>query len=716
MKLKKSVILVLAVLFAAACNMNTVGGYDSEARSAAQSTAMRYGDVLDVGTMLRHLEQDETYRTRLDAQIRDLAANTDFDGEEGTGDGEGESGFTENYGTKLFLGYDDLNDYYFKSFTLRAIGATVEIWVADDLSFDDDRPAQVVTQEQVNLLRDEIDNNIYQKDTEFFGTPDSHYGDQALLEAWGYVDPGYYTPDDGVERLIVLADNIRDESFYDPEYPFFIAGFYSSTYEAYFDRNIINLDTNNWAERLESTFYGTTAHEFQHLIHDDNDPAEETWLNEGMSDFAEYLCGYGHPEGHINFFLDHPENSLVDWDDHYDAETGPETLADYGQAYLLQLYLYEQFGRDFTQSLATSPLSGFYGVDQTLAAFGAGIDFEEVFRRFSVAVAIDDLKIDGGIYGFDTIDVNVNFESALEYDKDGVPAWGGDYKTFSIPTKEIHNIVYDGAKVLPTPWMVVADPLGGTGNVFWGNEGDELKNGMVMTADLTSVSSATLTFDNFFEIEEQWDFGIVQVSDDGGETWTSLANGNTRDDIVDEGYPAIRDNLPGFTGYYDDWTGESFDLTPWAGKEIMINFMYMTDWGYNDAGWFIDNIAIPEIGYSSDGESLEGFISYDEAIGNKVKYGVMLINKKTSAGHGKHHNKTEYQVCSVASFDLDEKTTELIQGMFSSGELSAIVWYASENGTKGVVPYEYDIITKREYYASQHHKPKKPHHPGRPRR
>ena len=102
----------------------------------------------------------------------------------------------------------------------------------------------------------------------------------------------------------------------DPTYPFFVAGFFWQTLENYIDRNIITIDTNSWETRLESTFFGTTIHELQHLIHADNDGAEETWLNEGMSTFSEYLGGYGHDDSSINFYLDHPENSLVNWDEH----------------------------------------------------------------------------------------------------------------------------------------------------------------------------------------------------------------------------------------------------------------------------------------------------------------------------------------------------------------------------------------------------------------
>ena len=88
--------------------------------------------------------------------------------------------------------------------------------------------------------------------------------------------------------------------------------------------------------------------------------------------------------------------------------------------------------------------------------------------------------------------------------------------------------------------------------VLWGNQGDEADNALIFEADLSGVNSATLKFDNFLDIEEQWDFGVVQVSTDGGETWKSLENENTRNDVVDEGYPKIKDNVPGFTGAYED--------------------------------------------------------------------------------------------------------------------------------------------------------------------
>ncbi len=387
--------------------------------------------------------------------------------------------FTYDGGTKYFLNRNNS----LKTFTLRSVGDNVEVWVANDLSFPegDSRPAHVVTQDQVDTLRDEFDDNIYPTDTDFFGQPDEHTGANALLPSLVGLPEDYYESDEG--KNIMLVDNIQDENYEDPSYPFFVAGFYQPSYETYFDRNIITIDTNNWEERLESTFVGTVAHEYQHLIHDDNDSDEETWINEGMSDFAEYLCGYGHPMGHVNYFLDHPENSLVSWDEYYSSETGPETLADYGQAYLLQLYLSQQFGKEFIQDLAKDEANGIESLNGMLDKYKTGLDFPELFRNFSTALAIDSPKPGGGIYNFEDIDLKVNFEAALENAKDGVPAWGGDYKVIDLEDK-IRSIEFDGIDFMPTPWKVVQDPLGSGDQVLWGNQGDEADNAVVIEADL----------------------------------------------------------------------------------------------------------------------------------------------------------------------------------------------------------------------------------------
>ncbi|TYS76197.1 peptidase M6 [Rossellomorea aquimaris] len=669
--------------------------------SAPEWNVERYGDRVDIDGVLNRLSEDESFLKKAEADLKKQAEKLNFSDEAESNSSEStDSTFTYDGGTKLFLD----RDLKFKEFTLRSVGENVEIWVANDLSFPegDERPAHVVTQEQVDKLRAEFDSNMYPVATDFFGTPDTLDGSNSPLPGMVGLPEGYY---EGSDKVIMLVDNIKDDGYYDSTYPFFVAGFFWQTLENYMDRNIITIDTNSWETRLENTFYATTIHELQHLIHADNDGAEESWLNEGMSTFSEFLGGYGHGEGSINFYLDHPENSLVNWDDHRSAETGPETIADYGQVYLFTLYMYDKYGQEFIRELAKSDLQGLESVDDMLKQFGEEENFTKLYQNFITALALDDGT--GGTYDFESINLRelpinsegdlrgktVDYEKASTFEKEGVPAWGGDFKQLDFQDK-IRSIEFDGVDFLPVPWKSVTDPLGEDNQVLWANEGDELDSAIIFDADLSSVDSATLNFDNFIDIEEQWDFGVVQVSTDGGDTWTSLANENTRSDVVEEGYPKIKENLPGFTGHYEDWKQESFDLSEYAGQKVLISFRYLTDWGYNDSGWFVDNIEIPEIGYSNEGNSVEGFKSMAELKGEYVEYTVTFINEREVGN--KKGTKTKHKVVTVDPFNVTEEDALQLRQLFQNGKNYMITSYAAPVSDKNPVDFTYEVKLKEK--------------------
>jgi hypothetical protein len=48
------------------------------------------------------------------------------------------------------------------------------------------------------------------------------------------------------------------------------------------------------------------------------------------------------------------------------------------------------------------------------------------------------------------------------------------------------------------------------------------------------------------------------------------------------------------------------DLTPFAGKQILMRFWLVEDAAYNAEGMLIDNIRIPELGYRDDAEGGDG--------------------------------------------------------------------------------------------------------------
>jgi hypothetical protein len=76
--------------------------------------------------------------------------------------------------------------------------------------------------------------------------------------------------------------------------------------------------------------------------------------------------------------------------------------------------------------------------------------------------------------------------------------------------------------------------------------------------------------------------------------------------IDDPSDSALTDRF--YTGRSEYWREEKVDLTPYAGKNIVIRLAYITDLILTKGGIAIDNLAIPEIGFYDDGETaLEGW-------------------------------------------------------------------------------------------------------------
>ncbi|MEZ0481931.1 peptidase M6 [Planococcus sp. SSTMD024] len=653
----------------------------------------RYGERIDIDQELNRLANDESFQKEAEQRIKDQAGSLSDEAADSSEGNAASEHFTEDFGTKLFL---DRN-LAFKEFTLRSVGDNVEIWVANDLAYgpDNPKPADIVTQAQVNKLKAEFDSNIYPVATDFFGTPNSHDGSKSPLPGMVGLPEGYYENEDGSDKVIMLVDNVQDEGWNNPSYPFFVAGFFWQTLENYTDRNIITIDTNSWETRLESTFFGTTIHELQHLIQADNDGAEETWVNEGMSTFSEFLGGYGHGEGSINFYLDHPENSLVNWDEHGTAATGPETIADYGQVYLFTLYMYDKFGKEFIREIATDGnTQGIASIDKVLEDYGTNKTFTELYQDFMTALTLDDGTVSPD-YNFDSIDLRelpvgdgvrgktVDFEKAKTFEKEGVPAWGGDFKEFDLD-RTVRGMKFDGVDFLPLQWDTVANPLDASEQVLHANNGDEADQALIFGATVPA-DNPTLSFEHYYNIEEQWDFAAVQVSTDNGETWTSLANENTRSDVVEEGYPTIKENLPGFTGEKTNWSTETFDLADYAGQDVLVSFRNLTDWGSNEAGWFIKDIQLGD--FSADGTSTEPFQSLGQLKGEYVDFTTTFIQTKKNG---------KQRVFNVDPYNVTDKEALDLQQVLREGNLKMITSYAAAPDQKEAKEFTYEVLYKED--------------------
>ncbi|MDK2878145.1 MAG: immune inhibitor [Thermoanaerobacteraceae bacterium] len=144
---------------------------------------------------------------------------------------------------------------------------------------------------------------------------------------------------------------------------------------------------------------------------------------------------------------------------------------------------------------------------------------------------------------------------------------------------------------LPNKLKILTEPYEGSYE-WYGGKGDEIDHTVATRVYLPDAASISLDFWTWYNIEEGWDFGFVQVSTDGGVTWKSLSSERTTDAIVPDGYPAIKENMPGYTGSSGGWVHEIMDLSEYKGQNIMLQFRYMTDWATSLEGFFVDDIKV----------------------------------------------------------------------------------------------------------------------------
>lgn len=587
--------------------------------------------------------------------------------------------------TKIFLILNDyLGSYQLTYFNLVADGAGAQIWVQANLAWPagDPRPTPVITCEQAQYMVGIFESNIYPKETSFFGMPDLHDGSYALLPSLVGLPSDYYY--DAAGRQIILVSNVRDDNYYDPTYPNYIAGFYSPSFEVYFDRNVMSIDAYDWANRTGPSgtrpylYEGVFAHEYQHLLHDDYDSDEENFVNEGLADLAEMLVGYGVAnQGHIDASAKYPENSLVLWED----QGGLEILADYGHAYLFQLYLMEQFGPEFIQIEFHNPGNGISGINDSLAMIGANRTFADLYHDWSVALVIDSTKA-GGRYAFKAINFHLDLGTPAApnpqaYDTPGVGPWGTDYLWITGDPKKLAKFTFNGLdySTFPTAWT-------SDGNTLWGGKGNLIDNWAIFPA----TGGGVLTFDTLYDIEKFWDFGFVQVSTDGGYSWSSLTNGYTTSEHDVNAHPKVVANLPGLTGSTGGaWVPMSFDLSAYAGQDVLLAFRYVTDWATAEAGWFIDNVYV-DGNLISDGSSVEPFKDLTEIVPINNDYTVTFIGiRKTKSA----------PVYKVLTMKLDSVTEdglfELNKILKTSNKVVLLVTFDAPEGFDRYVDYSYDF-------------------------
>ncbi|MGR6317539.1 immune inhibitor A [Micromonospora soli] len=568
---------------------------------------------------------------------------------------------------RQWLGLDDFQGrYYRKNYTLRAVGNNIEVWVANDIAFPaGDCRTQIpsttqVTDAQVADLVHEFDTNMYPKETAAFSRPPDRDGSNALLGPDASGNGGVYTG--GGNKTVTLVDNVRDDNFYQfPAAPTYIAGFFSAQLNELFDRNVMTIDAFDWLHRTGANppndpttdlctsrpgrphlYEGTFAHEWQHLAHYYTDPFETSWVNEGLSDFAQTLVGYVDPrltvfdrggDSHLYCYQGFgtvqtpfntnprdcggPENSLTLWGE---SPNPNAVLADYGNAYSFMQFIYDRYGQDIISRLHNDgERQGLASLEAALKAEGAR-NMYQVIHDYQTMTLVDKIVGDsrhGIMLGVPKSRVTtpslrstVNLANPAANATPGAAPNGADYVPLQkangqlLRGRDLRSLSFQGAKTLPPlplAWTVVSNDPDRAGNpVLWSGNASNT-DAAAVTSVTVPAANPTLRFLAKYGAEQGFDYGYVTVSTDGGATYTAIPGDKTVDGPLG---PAVNGTTNGFEAH-------SYDLSAYAGKTILLGFRYVSDGGVNEGGWLIDDITVGGTTVS-DGSSLAPFDSPTE--------------------------------------------------------------------------------------------------------
>lgn len=466
---------------------------------------------------------------------------------------------------------NDTNESFQAEATLRYITEHAYFWVADGVSYDE---------YEMSALMDTFENQIYPTNREFFGsewTPGVD-GDPHIyilyVDNLGFSIAGYYSPSDEYNPLVQQYSNAHEM--------FYLAA----------------------SQDLGDAYtYSVLTHEFQHMIHWNQDGNETSFIDEGMAELAVHLNGY--ETGNFDwYYTSNPDIPLTDWQ----GGSGDNT-AHYGANFLFATYFLDRFGEEITQALVHEQANSLQSVDAVLAAHdardpltGEPIDADDFFLDWVIANFVHDEAAADGRYFYhnypgapipgptESIDACPTVVSTRNLSQYGV-----DYIRITCPGR--YTFAFSGttrAAVLP------ADPHSGDFYV-WSNKGDKSDMRLTRSFDLSGVSGPVeMTYWTWYDIEEDWDYAYVEASTDGIH-WDILTTpSGTGSNPLGNSFGW------GYTGLSNGWIQETVDLSAYAGGQVSIRFEYITDAAVNGEGLIVDDIEIPAIAYAEDFESGDG--------------------------------------------------------------------------------------------------------------
>lgn len=135
-----------------------------------------------------------------------------------------------------------------------------------------------------------------------------------------------------------------------------------------------------------------------------------------------------------------------------------------------------------------------------------------------------------------------------------------------------------------------------SGDYSWFVQDVSTASDQYLSIDLGVLGSNPIfSFYHFYNTEESWDGGVVEVSTNGGNSWLDAG-----DLFFENGYNLTIATNPAsaisgrkaFTGNSGGWIESSLDLSIYGGQSVQLRFRMTTDAAAGGEGWYVDDVKL----------------------------------------------------------------------------------------------------------------------------
>ncbi|WCN81930.1 immune inhibitor A domain-containing protein [Micromonospora sp. LH3U1] len=174
----------------------------------------------------------------------------------------------------------------------------------------------------------------------------------------------------------------------------------------------------------------------------------------------------------------------------------------------------------------------------------------------------------------------------------------------------------DGIKVdLPDKVTTLATPHSGTKMWHSNNDQEWADVKLSRSVDVPAAADSKFWMWNNYIIEADWDYGFVELSTDGGTSWTEQKVYNEAGTVVTtpDGYPDPNGRMNdfggkkyGLTGSTNGWRHDYVDLSAYAGTTVQVRLRLATDEAFEERNWFADDFSVTGGGTTTWSDDVEG--------------------------------------------------------------------------------------------------------------